>query len=185
MSTMSNTTCFVLVLCIYSKVIDIVIFWALLSVSLRSHTEDVLRHVSCLLALAFIWKLLQRWCLLHCLYPLEHCGPSSIIVWVIFKLKVLLRESNWNMRPFGFDIGPLHSNMLYPSLGFLLILLVGRLEAWTACDWEYKLCCYRWRSLMVDRGHWCGSEFTHGGRQCWLLVFDCCEPETRQHDVKH
>jgi hypothetical protein len=40
-----------------------------------------------------------------------------------------LRESDLNMKPFGFDIGPLHSNMLHPSLGFLLLLLVGWLEA--------------------------------------------------------
>jgi hypothetical protein len=53
----------------------------------------------------------------------------GIFVWVVFELKVLLRESDWNMRPFGFDIGPLHCNMLYPSLGFLLLLLVGWLEA--------------------------------------------------------
>jgi hypothetical protein len=35
-----------------------------------------------------------------------------------------LRESDWDMRPFGFDVVSLYSNMLYPSLG-LLLLLVG------------------------------------------------------------
>jgi hypothetical protein len=50
-------------------------------------------------------------------------------VWVVFELKVLLRESDRKMRPFEFDIGPLHSNMFYPLLGFLLLLLVDWLEA--------------------------------------------------------
>jgi hypothetical protein len=30
-----------------------------------------------------------------------------------------------NMRPSRLNIWPLHSNMLYPSLGFLILLLVG------------------------------------------------------------
>jgi hypothetical protein len=46
-------------------------------------------------------------------------------VWVVFELKVLLRESDWNMRPFGFDIGSLHSNMLHTSLGFLFCFLLA------------------------------------------------------------
>jgi hypothetical protein len=51
----------------------------------------------------------------------------SIIVRVIFKLKVLLGEGDWDVGPFGFDEGSLHPNMLYPSLRFLLLLLVSRL----------------------------------------------------------
>jgi hypothetical protein len=50
-------------------------------------------------------------------------------VGIILELKVLLRESDWHMRPFGFDVGSLYSNTLYPSLNFLLLLLVGCFEA--------------------------------------------------------
>jgi hypothetical protein len=49
----------------------------------------------------------------------------SIIVRIIFELKILLREGDWDVRPFSFDEGPLHPNMLYPSLSLLLLLLVG------------------------------------------------------------
>jgi hypothetical protein len=49
----------------------------------------------------------------------------SIIVRVIFELKVLLGEGDWNVRPLGLDEGSLHPNMLHSSLCFLLLLLVG------------------------------------------------------------
>jgi hypothetical protein len=51
----------------------------------------------------------------------DHC----IVVRIILKLKVFLREGNWYVRPFGPDEGSLHINMLYPSLCFLLLFLVG------------------------------------------------------------
>jgi hypothetical protein len=51
----------------------------------------------------------------------------SIIVRVIFELKVILGEGDWDIGPFLFDEGPLHPNMLYPSLCFFLLLLVSRL----------------------------------------------------------
>jgi hypothetical protein len=51
----------------------------------------------------------------------DHC----IIMGVIFELKVFLGECDWYMRLLGFDEGSLHSNMLYPSLRFLLLLLIG------------------------------------------------------------
>jgi hypothetical protein len=51
----------------------------------------------------------------------------SIIVRVILELKVLLREGDWDVRPFGLDEASLHPNVLHPSLRFLLLLLVGRL----------------------------------------------------------
>jgi hypothetical protein len=51
----------------------------------------------------------------------------GIIVRIIFELKVLLGEDNWDVGPFLFDEGSLHPNMLYPSLCFLLLLLVSRL----------------------------------------------------------
>jgi hypothetical protein len=44
---------------------------------------------------------------------------------IIFKLKVFLRKGDWNMRPLGLDEGSLYSNMMYPSLYFLLLFLVG------------------------------------------------------------
>jgi hypothetical protein len=52
----------------------------------------------------------------------------GIIVGVILELKVRLRECDWHMRPFRFDVGSLHSNMFYPSLGLLLLFLVGWLK---------------------------------------------------------
>jgi hypothetical protein len=51
----------------------------------------------------------------------------SIIVRVIFELKVLLGEGDCDVGPFLLDEGSLHPNMLYPSLCFLLLLLVSRL----------------------------------------------------------
>jgi hypothetical protein len=51
----------------------------------------------------------------------------SIIVRVIFELKVLLGEGDWYVRPLGLDEGSLHPNMLHPSLHFFLLLLVSRL----------------------------------------------------------
>jgi hypothetical protein len=49
----------------------------------------------------------------------------SIIMRVIFKLKVLMGEGDWNVGPLRLDEASLHSNMLHPSLHFLLLLLVG------------------------------------------------------------
>jgi hypothetical protein len=49
----------------------------------------------------------------------------SIIVRVIFELKVLLGEGDWNVRQLGLDEGSLHPNMLHSSMCFLLLLLVG------------------------------------------------------------
>jgi hypothetical protein len=48
-----------------------------------------------------------------------------IIVRIVLELKVFLGEGDWYIRPLGLDEGSLHSNMLYPSLCFLLLLLVG------------------------------------------------------------
>jgi hypothetical protein len=48
-----------------------------------------------------------------------------IVVRIILELKVFLREGNWNVRPLGLDEGSLHPNMLYSSLRFFLLLLVG------------------------------------------------------------
>jgi hypothetical protein len=51
----------------------------------------------------------------------------SIIMRVIFELKVLLGEGDWDVGPFRLDEVSLHPNMLHPSLCFLLLLLVSRL----------------------------------------------------------
>jgi hypothetical protein len=51
----------------------------------------------------------------------DHC----IIVSIILELKILLGEGDWYMRPLGLDEGSLHSNMLYPFLRFLLLLIIG------------------------------------------------------------
>jgi hypothetical protein len=44
---------------------------------------------------------------------------------IVFKLKILLGEGDWDMRPLGSDEGSLHPNMLHSSLCFLLLLLVS------------------------------------------------------------
>jgi hypothetical protein len=44
---------------------------------------------------------------------------------VVLELKVFLRECDRYMRPLEFDKGSLHSNMLYPSLCLLLLLLIS------------------------------------------------------------
>ena len=49
----------------------------------------------------------------------------SIIVRIVFRLKVFLGEGNWDMRPLGSDEGSLHPNMLHSSLCFFLLLLVS------------------------------------------------------------
>jgi hypothetical protein len=51
----------------------------------------------------------------------DHC----IVVRIIFKLKVFLRKGDWNMRLLGLDERSLNSNMMYPSMCFLLLFLVG------------------------------------------------------------
>jgi hypothetical protein len=62
--------------------------------------------------------------------PFNDTGyEHDIIVGIILQLKVLLRKCNRHMRPFRLDEGSLYSNMLYPSLCFLLLLLVGWFEA--------------------------------------------------------
>src|SRR5688572_12010713 len=40
----------------------------------------------------------------------DHC----IVVRIILKLKVFLREGDWNMRPFGLDEGSLHPQQVLP-----------------------------------------------------------------------
>jgi hypothetical protein len=56
--------------------------------------------------------------------PFSDTGyDHGIIVGIILKLKVLLRKCNRHMRPFRLDEGSLYSDMLYPSLCFLLLLL--------------------------------------------------------------
>ena len=49
----------------------------------------------------------------------------DIIVRIVFKLKILLGEGDWDVRPLGSDEGSLHPYMLHSSLCFLLLLLVS------------------------------------------------------------
>jgi hypothetical protein len=109
----------------------------------------------------------------------------SIIMRVIFELKVLLGEGDWDVGPFWLDEGSLHPNMLYPSLCFLLLLLVSRLWTWAACYWKHHLRSRRCFDLVAERSHQLKSEseFTGGGRQCWGLVLKCYELRTRQHKM--
>jgi hypothetical protein len=109
----------------------------------------------------------------------------SIIVRVIFELKVLLGEGDWDVGPFWLDEGSLHLNMLYPSLCFLLLLLVSRLWTWAACYRKNQLHSQRCFGLVAERSHQLksGSEFTGGGRQCWELVLKCYKLRTRQHKM--
>jgi predicted nucleic acid-binding Zn ribbon protein len=48
----------------------------------------------------------------------------SIVVRIVFELKILLREGDWDMGPLGPDEGSLHPNMLHSSLCLLLLLLL-------------------------------------------------------------
>jgi hypothetical protein len=62
--------------------------------------------------------------------PINDTGyDHGSIVEIILELKVLLRKCNRHMRPFRLDVGSLYSNMLYPSLYFLILLLVGWFKA--------------------------------------------------------
>jgi hypothetical protein len=49
----------------------------------------------------------------------------GVIVRIVSKLKILLGEGDWDMRPLGSDEGFLHPNMLHSSLCFLFLLLVS------------------------------------------------------------
>jgi hypothetical protein len=57
----------------------------------------------------------------------DHC----IIMRIVLELKVFLGEGDWYMRPLRLDEGSLHSNMLYPSLCLLLLLLIS----WFQLEW--------------------------------------------------
>jgi hypothetical protein len=50
---------------------------------------------------------------------------NCIVVGIILELKILLGEGDWYVRLFGLHEGSLHPNMLYPSLCFFLLPLVG------------------------------------------------------------
>jgi hypothetical protein len=63
----------------------------------------------------------------------------SMIMWVILGLKIFLRKYDWDLGPFGSDVGPLDPNMLHPSLGFFLLFIVIGLEARSPHDGEDKL----------------------------------------------
>jgi hypothetical protein len=46
-------------------------------------------------------------------------------MWIVLELKDLLGEGDWDVRPFGSNVGSLDSNMLYPSLSFFFCLLLA------------------------------------------------------------
>jgi hypothetical protein len=48
---------------------------------------------------------------------------------VIFETKVILREGNRDMGPFGPNVGSFYTYMLHPSLGFFLLFFVAGFEA--------------------------------------------------------
>jgi hypothetical protein len=107
----------------------------------------------------------------------------SIVVKIVFELKILLGEGDWYVGPLGSDEGSLHPNMLHSSLRFLFcFLLVGS---------ELELPMIGSTSFVTEGATtWLlneviisisGREFTSDGRQCWGLVLNCYESRTRQH----
>jgi hypothetical protein len=64
---------------------------------------------------------------------------NDIYMWIIFKTKIILREGNMNVGPLHPNVGSLDAYMLYPSLGFFLLLFVVGFEARASSDGESKL----------------------------------------------
>lgn len=94
----------------------------------------------------------------------------SIFVWVIFKMKVFMRECDWNVRPLGSDAGSLNPDMLHHSLGFFILPFVARFKSWSSHDRENKLPWAWRRSAKTYHALHHGPLFTRGGRQCWLPI---------------
>jgi hypothetical protein len=93
----------------------------------------------------------------------------GIVVWILLKLKIFLRECNWDVGPFESDVGPLDTNMLHPSLRFFLLLFVIGFEARFSCNGEDKLSFTLRRSTEANVN--ChilrrSRELTKGERQC-------------------
>jgi hypothetical protein len=63
----------------------------------------------------------------------------GISVWVIFETKIILKESNRDMGPFGPNVGSLDTYMLHPSLGFFLLLFVTGFEEGAPSNGESEL----------------------------------------------
>jgi hypothetical protein len=62
--------------------------------------------------------------------PLITQGDNhGISVRIIFKMKIILREGNWNVGLLGSDVGSLDTYMSHLALGFFLLFLVARFEA--------------------------------------------------------
>ena len=107
----------------------------------------------------------------------------SIIMRVIFELKVLLGEGDWDVRPFWLDEGPctLTCCTLLCASFFYFLLTSSEPEPPVIGNTSF---------VVEDASAWLlneaissksGSEFTGGGRQCWGLVLKCYELRTRQH----
>jgi hypothetical protein len=110
----------------------------------------------------------------------------SIIVRIIFKLKVLLGEGNWDVGPFDLIKGPCTPTcctVLYASFFCFLLAgsepeppVIGSTSSFVAEDTSSWLL----NEAISSNSE---SEFTGGGRQCWGLVLKCYEIRTRQHKV--
>jgi hypothetical protein len=66
----------------------------------------------------------------------DHHGVS---VWIVLETKIILRECDWYVGPFGLDVGSLDTHMLHPSLGFFPLLPFARFETRAPSDTERKL----------------------------------------------
>jgi hypothetical protein len=53
----------------------------------------------------------------------------GISVRVIVETKIILREGNRDMGPFGPDVGSLDTYMLHPSLGLFFLLFIAGFKA--------------------------------------------------------
>jgi hypothetical protein len=71
-----------------------------------------------------------------CYYTGDNHGIS---MWIIFKTKIILRKGNRNVGPLVTDVGTLDTYMLYPSLGFFLLLFVAGFKTRAPSDGESKL----------------------------------------------
>jgi hypothetical protein len=53
----------------------------------------------------------------------------GVIVWLVFKSKIILSEYDGHVGSVGLDIWALDTHVLHPSLEFLLLSFVCRFEA--------------------------------------------------------
>jgi hypothetical protein len=63
----------------------------------------------------------------------------DISMWIIFEMKIILREGNRDMGPLGPNVGSLNTYILHPSLGLFILFRVARFEARAPSNGERKL----------------------------------------------